>query len=128
MWVRFPPAVPIFLGGCYVTAKRNGVPRKSVKGLTKKFLRMSEIYRYFSKDWKNILDFSNESLLELYNHESHGGLIKNKNNGFVYGKKWLNVHVSMWKDDIEQKILFKHELYEDKNLPHWWLDSIFNKK
>lgn len=85
---------------------------------------MSELYKYFASDWAHVLDFSEQSLLQLYNHESYGGPV-DSNNGYAHGKKWLNVHVSMWREDIEAGILWKHELYEDQNLPHWWLDSIF---
>jgi hypothetical protein len=118
----------IFLiGGCYVIAKRNGVQRHSVNGISKKFKRMSELYKVFSSDWKDCLDYSDESLLELYNYESYGGEKPKSNNGYSHGKKWLNLHVEMWKEDIESGLLFKKELYEDEKFPHWWLDSIFKE-
>lgn len=78
----------------------------------------------FASDWKDCLDFSDEALVELYNYESYGGQISPKN-GFAVGKKWLNLNVSMWKEDIAQGYLFKHELYEDPKFPHWWLDGVF---
>lgn len=87
---------------------------------------MAELYRHFGRDWKDCLDFSDESLIELYNQESYGGRVDPKN-GFYHGKKWLNVTVKMWLEDIEKGYLFKQELYEDENYPHWWLDSIFKK-
>ena len=86
-------------------------------------MRMSEIYRMFSNDWKDVLDYSNEMLLELYNSESYGGRCSSKN-GFYHGKKWLSVNVTMWKEDIKQGLLFKQELYNDSKFPEWWLDSI----
>ena len=84
---------------------------------------MSEVYRHFGKDWKNCADFSDTALIELYNHESYGTPVST-NNGFLIGKKWLNVTVTMWKEDLEKNLLFKSELYSDPNLPHWWLDSV----
>jgi len=30
----------------------------------------------------------------------------------------------MWKEDLD-KTLWLHELYEDPNLPDWWLDKVF---
>lgn len=78
----------------------------------------------FANDWSHVLDFSDESLLELYNNESYGGPIK-QTNGFMHGKKWLNLNVSMWKEDIERGNLFVWELYGDPKFPHWWLDRIF---
>lgn len=86
---------------------------------------MSELYRRFSKDWQHILDYSDQSLLELFLSESYGTEIHNELNGFYVGKKWLNVTTSMWLQDIEQGLLFKQELYQDPNLPHWFLDKIF---
>jgi hypothetical protein len=85
---------------------------------------MAELYRLFAKDWEQCLDFSDQALVELYNHESYGQPIS-QSNGFMHGKKWLNVTVSMWKEDVAQGLLFKHELYEDPKFPHWWLDNIF---
>lgn len=84
---------------------------------------MAEVYRHFGQDWKNCADFSDTALIELYNHESYGTAVS-PNNGFLIGKKWLNVTVAMWKEDLEQKLLFKSELYADPNFPHWWLDSV----
>ena len=85
---------------------------------------MSELYRVFANDWKDCLDFSDVALLELYNYESYGGVRPASNNGFYHGKKWLNVNVAMWKEDISRGMLCRRELYEDPKLPHWWLDSV----
>lgn len=83
---------------------------------------MFEIYRIFCRDWEHVLDLSDDALLELYNHESYGTPIC-QNNGFAHGKKWLNLHVNMWKEDIRDGILWKHELY-DGTFPEWWLDNV----
>lgn len=113
------------IGGCYDTAKSNGIPRHSVNGVSKKFKRMSELYRLFGAD-KGSLDFSDEALLNLYNTESYGGTLTPKN-GFAVGKQYLNLQVTMWREDIRRGWLFKHELYEDERFPHWWLDSVLGK-
>lgn len=62
--------------------------------------------------------------VELFNSESCGTPVSD-NNGYALGKKWMNVTIAMWKEDIKHGLLFKEELYEDGNYPHWWLDSIF---
>ncbi len=62
--------------------------------------------------------------VELFNSESYGTPVSD-NNGYALGKKWMNVTIAMWIEDINKGLLFKCELYEDENLPHWWLDSIF---
>lgn len=85
---------------------------------------MCEIYKIFSSDWAHILDYSEESILELFISESYGGKTSPKN-GFAIGKKYLSVTVDMWRQDLLDGILFKYELYEDGRFPHWWLDSIF---
>lgn len=88
---------------------------------------MCEVYKIFSKDWEHLYDFSDQSKIDLFNHESYGLPIKN-NNGYALGKKWLNVQVSMWKEDIESGLFYKFELYQDPKFPHWWLDSIFKDR
>jgi hypothetical protein len=84
---------------------------------------MCEVYRVFAKDWEHLCDFSDQALVDLFNSESYGSPIS-RDNGFLLGKKWLNVTVAMWKEDIAQGLLFKHELYQDPKFPEWWLDSI----
>ena len=86
---------------------------------------MCDVYKHFSKDWKNHCDYSDESMLELYISESYGDVICKDNNGYYIGKQYLNVSVAMWFEDIPKGILFKKELYQDPNLPHWWLDKVF---
>lgn len=88
---------------------------------------MSKLYEIFANDWKQFHDFSEESLVELYNSESFGCKVSSKN-GFALGKKWLNVNVAMWKEDVEKGLLHIQELYEDRKFPHWWLDSVFKSK
>lgn len=85
---------------------------------------MTEVYRHFSKPWEHMLDYSEESLLELYLSESYGGKTSPLN-GFGVGKKWLNVTVGMWLEDRSDGHLVVSELYEDDRYPRWWLDSIF---
>lgn len=85
---------------------------------------MAEVYRLFAEDWKHLHDFSDEMLIELYNAESYGTPVSSKN-GFACGKKWLNVNVSMWKEDIAKGLFRASELYADPKYPHWWLDQVF---
>lgn len=59
----------------------------------------------------------------MYYGETHGDPVGPKN-GFYQGKKWMGVTVKMWKEDIEKGLLFKKELYDDPNYPHWWLDKV----
>lgn len=92
--------------------------------VSKKFLTMSKIYRIFTKDFEQSLNFDEDALLEMYKSESTGTFCS-KTNGFYQGKKWLNLQVNMWKEDIRDRLIYKNELYADNKFPKWWLDSIF---
>ena len=85
---------------------------------------MAQLYRHFAKDWESVLDFSDECQIELFNSESYGTPCRS-NNGFLWGKKWLNVNVAMWLEDQRRGHLVLSELYSDSKFPHWWLDNIF---
>lgn len=117
-------------GGCYDTAKsvntHNGhTIRRTVGGLSKKYRRMAELYKYFARNMSSKLDFSEEAEVSLFNHESYGTPLS-PNNGFAVGKRYLNLNVTMWREDLRRGWLFKHELYSDPELPHWWLDSVLS--
>lgn len=84
---------------------------------------MCEVYKIFSRDWEHLLDYSEQMMYELYMSESYGHKVS-QNNGYFVGKRYLNVQVTMWKQDIQQGLLFKCELYDDPKYPHWWLDSV----
>lgn len=86
---------------------------------------MAELYKYFARNMSSELDFSEEAEVSLFNHESYGTPLS-VNNGFAVGKRYLNLNVTMWREDIRRGWLFKHELYEDPELPHWWLDSVLS--
>lgn len=57
---------------------------------------MCEVYRIFSKEWSHTHDFSDNAMVELFNHESYGTKLSEKN-GFALGKKWMNVTVPLGK-------------------------------
>lgn len=101
--------------------------------ISNSWLKMAGIYRLFCSDFEH-LDFSEKAKQEAYLFESKGSgyqcnSIFNQSaiNGYLYGKKMLNITVSMWKDDIAKGLLFLSELYKDK-FPHWWLNKIFNRQ
>lgn len=100
--------------------------KQTIGGVSKKFKRMAEVYKIFGVGWTDYHEFTDEKLIELFNHESFGTPVSD-NNGYALGKKWLNVNVSMWFEDIEKGYFFKSELYQDEKYPHWWLDNLFKK-
>ena len=110
-------------GGCYDIAKRNkGTKRLTINGVSKRFRDLCKIFEIFSKEFDGLL-YDDQQIIDLYNKESYGSEIDLRN-GYFIGKKWMNVNVAMWKEDLELGLLFKHELYSDEKYPHWWLDSV----
>jgi len=85
---------------------------------------MCQIYRIFSEGY-DFCDFSDSSVVELFNHESFGTAVS-KNNGFFVGKKIMDITIKMWREDISECMLFKHELYASGRYPEWWLDSVLD--
>lgn len=64
-------------------------------------------------------------LYELYYYESRGGTLPSPNNGFHHGKKWMDVNLASWREDLKSGVLFLDELYDDPTFPDWWLDKQF---
>jgi hypothetical protein len=52
------------------------------------------------------------------------GIDKTKPNGYAVGKRWMQITVNMWREDIKKGLLFVWELYEEKRYPNWWLDEV----
>lgn len=86
---------------------------------------MADLYKIFAEGFGTDLDFSDEAKLSLYNYESFGGTLTPKN-GFAVGKQYLNVQVTMWREDLRSGILARFELYNDERFPHWWLDGVLD--
>lgn len=66
-------------------------------------------------------------MINMFNHESYGEPLT-PNNGFAIGKSYMNLHVTMWKEDLEKGYIFKWELYSDGRFPHEWLDSVLGNR
>lgn len=64
-------------------------------------------------------------IVELYNSESYGIPVSEKN-GFYLGKKWMDVQIKMWKEDLQVGIISKYELYQDETFPRWWLEKVLD--
>ena len=95
-----------------------------MKTVSTRYRRMADVYRVFAAAWGHMLDFSDEAMAEMQAHESRGAPVSDLN-GYAVGKKYLNLHVTTWKQDIRDGLLFEHELYADPKFPNWWLDSVF---
>lgn len=122
--------------------------------ISKKFLRMSEIYKLFCPNHL-IVDFSEKSLIQQYQSESLGGQHKfaystrinaETYNGYAVGKHFMDLTVKMWKEDINlsdkyetltgdqqisKTLLLLHEIVFEKinhewKWPSWFLGLVFN--
>lgn len=96
---------------------------------SKRWLKIAKIYKFFAEPWKHICDFSDEAAIEMYIFESKGvgdisvgkRRMNDLYNGFAVGKHWLDVTVTMWREDVQAGILWANELFDDERLPHWFL-------
>lgn len=107
---------------------------KKIK-ISEKWRKHAELYKIFSLENINY-DWSEEAALEMYIFETYGrGGLDSQNvlflnnsrpNGFLDGKKWLNVQVAAWREDISRGLLHPNDLYEDPIFYkyHWWLDDV----
>jgi hypothetical protein len=45
----------------------------------------------------------------------------------IWGKQLTNMTIKMWSDDIQDRLLFKHEIENElKNMPEWCKKSLEN--
>lgn len=78
--------------------------------ISRKYRKKAETYKYFSRYWGDLLSYDNAALEECFLWESQGIMYKSQNNGYVIGKKWMDVNIAMWKEDILRGLLLKEEL------------------
>lgn len=90
---------------------------------------MSELYRYFSREWAHLCVYDDQAALDMFMFETYGTPLplSDRLNGFALGKQWMGVTVSMWKEDLKNGALFRCELYSDPAFPHWWLDRVLRE-
>ena len=87
--------------------------------ISKKWKRMSEIYKGFAVDYP-WADFSEAAEIQMFSHESTGTPVES-NNGYLLGKRTMDITVAMWKEDIRDGYLTKTELM--KEYPEWFLKT-----
>jgi hypothetical protein len=86
-------------------------------------MRVAEIYKRFAKQHAGA-DLSDSAAEEMYLHESAGKPLRDPmTNGYAIGKKWMDVTVAAWREDIAQMGLFVSELQGD-GYPDWFLDRV----
>lgn len=72
------------------------------------------LYKHFASLFGKF-DFSDEALLQLFNHESYGTELGNGSttNGYAIGKKWLNWHITNWKEGLVEGSITRYDLLSD---------------
>lgn len=89
--------------------------------VTNNWKRVSEIYKRFAD---GDYDFSESAALSMFAYETHGTpLVDAQTNGFAAGKKWMDVTVAAWKEDLPRGLLFVSELQDD-GYPDWFLEKV----
>jgi hypothetical protein len=106
--------------------------------MNKSYRNRAELYKRFVNPKSESFDFSEESLKELFDYESRGVgncdvydryteflLTGKKQNGYAIGKRFLDITISMWKEDSNEvgwgNLL--ESLAEEFDID--WLKSIF---
>ena len=85
--------------------------------------RMAEIYKRFAADYPRA-DFSEPAAVAMYLHESTGAPLPDpRTNGYALGKKWMDVTVAGWKEEIPACGLLVCELQDD-GYPDWFLERV----
>lgn len=80
--------------------------------ISRKFIIAASAYRRMAKDWN--VDFSLQSLIDQYNHETYGGPRPDESkNGYTLGKKWLGVNLAAMKEDHQSGLFSKYELKQN---------------
>lgn len=80
--------------------------------ISNKFKQKSKLYKRFCIS-PELFSWTNEDLLEAYLYESTGVGEFNKDNGYMSGKKWLDVQIAQWKECLTEGLTTKYELYQD---------------
>jgi hypothetical protein len=88
---------------------------------TKKWKRMAEIYQIFAHD--KHLEFTEQRLEDCFSYETFGKEIPDPlHNGYLQGKRNMDITVEMWINDIRSGHLTKWELYQE--FPKWFIDKV----
>lgn len=87
----------------------------------RRWKRMAEMYLRFSGDQ---YDRSEQAAMSMFRHESLGEPLRDpETNAYSIGKKWMDVTVAYWNEDIKSGELCR----EDLDYPDWFLDKVLEK-
>ena len=75
--------------------------------ISKRYQKKLSVYRKFAQEYSE-LKFDGKAALECFEWETYGKKIS-ESDGFAVGKKWLDVTLSMWKEDLITGLLSEEE-------------------
>ena len=86
--------------------------------ISKKWRKVADLYRRFAADYP-LADFTEDAAESMFAYESMGAPLPKTErlNGFMLGKKWMDVTVAQWREDIANKQLLPRELVADGYTP-----------
>lgn len=79
--------------------------------VTPKYEEMAKFYARFAKG--SDFDFSDNAMHEAFEVETYGRKWDVSNNGYVYGKKMMDVTLASWKQDVEDGLMTKFDILSD---------------
>ncbi len=83
---------------------------------------MAGLYLRFANDYPRA-DRGAEAAKAMFEHESKGTKKPGDDNAFMLGKKWMDVTVAAWREDIRDGLLSRAELEAD-GYPNWFLNRV----
>ena len=90
----------------------------SHRRLSRKYLRLVAVYRR-AAERNPAWDYSADALMECFLHESEGKPVS-ANNGYAIGKKWKDVTIAQWREDIAKGDFCKAEFVTP--LTRWYAE------
>lgn len=98
--------------------------------LPRKYLRRASVYRR-AAGRNEPYDFSLAALIACYNYESTGGDMP-INNGYIIGKRWLDLSIETWREDIMAGLFCKADFispitkwYAERAMSDWIVPAWF---
>jgi hypothetical protein len=91
--------------------------------IPKSYKKWAKIYKLFAEETYNNLDFSDESSEEGFLFETYGkrnlemNNFSKENNGFIIGKKLMDIALKEWKEDFNAGLWFFEDI---DRFPPWF--------
>ena len=79
--------------------------------MTPKYEEIAKFYASFVRG--SSFDFSDDAMHEAYEVETHGMKWDVRNNGYVFGKKLMDVTLAAWKEDIQDGLMTKFDILRE---------------